>query len=187
MAPVNEQFALQQRLGERRAVDRHDRLGRAPALAVQRAGHQLLTGAAFPQNQDRGILRRHPRHHRLQLADARTVSHHAGLSPAQPAQQRGILSFETLDGAHVLQRRGGQRSDGAQSVTMIGQIHQLFGGEPGGQQSGHFAANVQGQRHHARGGFHHRAFPADARDQFAQRGRGGIAGVRAQLIGIAAQ
>ena len=71
---------------------------------------------------------------------------------------------------------------------MIGQIHNLLGGEPGGQQSGNFTADVERQRHHPRGWFHHRAFPADAPDQFVERGGGGrFPRGRAQLVGIAAQ
>ena len=43
---VAEELALEQRLGNRRAVDRHERHGRARAQLVDRLRDQLLAGAA---------------------------------------------------------------------------------------------------------------------------------------------
>ncbi len=44
---VAEQLALQQRLGNRRAVDRQERPVGAAAVLVEGAGDQLLAGAAL--------------------------------------------------------------------------------------------------------------------------------------------
>ena len=44
---VAEQLRLEQRLGNRRAVDGHERTVGARAQRVQRAGEQLLAGAAL--------------------------------------------------------------------------------------------------------------------------------------------
>ena len=54
-----EQFAFKQRVGNRRAAERHERAFRARAQRVDRAGQKLLSGAAFAQKQDRNIGRRH--------------------------------------------------------------------------------------------------------------------------------
>ena len=48
---VAEQLAFQQRFRERRAVDRNERMLAAPAAEVNRAGHNLLAGAVFAQQQ----------------------------------------------------------------------------------------------------------------------------------------
>ncbi|MNQ89798.1 hypothetical protein D3C85_1051150 [compost metagenome] len=48
---VPEQFGLNQVFGDRPAVDRHERLGMALGLAVQRARNQLFTGTAFATDQ----------------------------------------------------------------------------------------------------------------------------------------
>ena len=54
-ARVAEQLALEQRLGQRRAVDRDERPARAPPLLVQRARDQLLAGAALARDQHRRV------------------------------------------------------------------------------------------------------------------------------------
>ena len=174
MAPVNEPFSW-------------PNSSLSSRVSVQRSRHQFLAGAAFSQDEDRRVLRRHARHHPQELADGRTFSHHAGLSRSQPAQQRFILGLQALDRSHVLQRRRGHRSDGAQSVPMRGHIHRLFGGKPDRQQSGNFTAHVERQGDHARGWFHYHAFAADAPDQFGDRGLAELHRGCAQLIRIAAQ
>ena len=49
---VAEEFALQQRLRDGRAVDGQERLGLAQALIMHRLGDQILAGAVFAFNQD---------------------------------------------------------------------------------------------------------------------------------------
>ena len=48
-----EQLRLEQRIGDRAAVDGDERLARAGAVAVDRPGDQLLPDAAFADNQHR--------------------------------------------------------------------------------------------------------------------------------------
>ena len=50
-----EQLALDQRFGQGAAVDGHERLSRAQALIVHRAGDQFLAGAGLAQDQHRGV------------------------------------------------------------------------------------------------------------------------------------
>ena len=52
---VSEQFALNERFGERAAVDHHHGVEAARAQPVNGAGHQLLAGAAFALDHDGGI------------------------------------------------------------------------------------------------------------------------------------
>ena len=53
-----EDLALEQLLGERRAVDRHEGPARARAEGVQRARDELLARAALPRDQQRAVVRR---------------------------------------------------------------------------------------------------------------------------------
>jgi hypothetical protein len=55
---VTEQFAFEQRLGQRRAVDRDERRVCARAVLVNGARGHLLACAALAENQDGGISRR---------------------------------------------------------------------------------------------------------------------------------
>ena len=72
---VPEKLAFQQGLGDRRAVDRHEKLVAAPAVMVDRAGHQFLAGTALAGDHHRGLAVRDAAHHlehllhRLGLAD----------------------------------------------------------------------------------------------------------------------
>ena len=52
---VAEQLALQHALGQGRAVDRHERPVGTRAEVVDRAGDQLLAGAAFAFDEHRGL------------------------------------------------------------------------------------------------------------------------------------
>ena len=61
-AHVAEQLALEQALGDRRDVDRHEAPLGARAAAVERARHQLLAGAALAEDQDAGAAGGDPRH-----------------------------------------------------------------------------------------------------------------------------
>jgi len=56
---VTEQLALEQRLRDRGAVHRDERLGAAQRQIVDRARHQLLAGARFPFHQHGGAHGRH--------------------------------------------------------------------------------------------------------------------------------
>ena len=56
---VAEELALEQRLGDRAAVDRDEGLVRARARAVDRAREQLLAGAALALDQDARVARGH--------------------------------------------------------------------------------------------------------------------------------
>ena len=55
---VAEQLRLEQRLGNRRAVDGDERAVGAVAERVQRAREELLAGAALPEQQHRRVRRR---------------------------------------------------------------------------------------------------------------------------------
>src|SRR5207237_1112450 len=57
-----EQVALEQRVGDRRAVDRQKRRPRTLAMVENRSGHELLPGAALAADQHRDVLRSHPAH-----------------------------------------------------------------------------------------------------------------------------
>ena len=56
-SPVTEQLALQERLGNRRAIHGEKRAGRSRALRVQRSSQQLLSRPALANQQDRRVAR----------------------------------------------------------------------------------------------------------------------------------
>ena len=58
---VAEHLALDQLLGNRRAVDLHEGLGRARTHGVERARHQFLAGAALAVDQDAPVGLGHQR------------------------------------------------------------------------------------------------------------------------------
>jgi hypothetical protein len=58
-ALVAEQLALEQRLGNRGAIDHHHRTVEAPAVMAHRLRDQLLAGAGFAADQHGGVGRRH--------------------------------------------------------------------------------------------------------------------------------
>src|SRR5262249_54175582 len=60
-AHVAEELALEQRLGERSAIDGDERTGAARAVLVDRARDHLLPGAALAEDQHRAAARRHSR------------------------------------------------------------------------------------------------------------------------------
>ena len=51
---VPEELRFEQGLGERAAVDRHERARRPPAVRMDRSRDELLAGAALADDQDRG-------------------------------------------------------------------------------------------------------------------------------------
>ncbi len=68
-----EQFALDQAVGKRLAVDRNERPFRAIAPVMQHTRHQLLAGAALPFNHRRGARRRDTPDHCHQLTALRAL------------------------------------------------------------------------------------------------------------------
>ncbi len=86
---VAEQFALGQRFGNRRAVDRHERLVAAAAEIVNRLGHDLLARAVLAQNQHRQIGVGHAANDRPQRLDG-------GALADQPHLLRGLLGHLTV-------------------------------------------------------------------------------------------
>ena len=112
---VAEQLALEQRLGQRAAVDLDERAVRALAEPVDRARDQLLAGAALAGDEHGGVARRdlldrapHDRH-LLAAADqlgepavglgAQVVGHRLGLAAAaaRRAQLERALDLEAHD------------------------------------------------------------------------------------------
>ncbi len=101
---VAEQLALEQRFGQRRAGDVHERLGRAVARVVQHLRRKILARAALARQQHRGRRARgNLLQQCLQLGNRRAVADDAieavglGLGRAKrahfPAQPRGFERF----------------------------------------------------------------------------------------------
>ena len=63
-----EQLAVDQRLGNRAAVERHEPLPAPHAAVMERTRHQLLAGAALALDQDRDVLPGEPIEGRAQLS-----------------------------------------------------------------------------------------------------------------------
>ncbi len=73
---VAEQLALDEALGHRRAVDADEGPGRAPAVAVERPGHQFLAGAVLAADEDAPLAGGRPGEQRVELAHRRPLAHH---------------------------------------------------------------------------------------------------------------
>jgi hypothetical protein len=125
---VAEQFALEQRLGNGGAVDLDEGRVAARAGQVQRAGEQLLAGAAFTQQQHRGRGRRHT----LQFAQC-TQQRRRGADDAvarggtlQRAGELGVALLQPArGGGHQplqLQHLAGQRGQDLQQRHVVGQL-----------------------------------------------------------------
>lgn len=69
-----EQFGLDQVLGDRPTVDRHEGLAVALRLPVQGPGHQFLAGTAFAANQHRRLGGRQFAQEFAQVADRSAVA-----------------------------------------------------------------------------------------------------------------
>ena len=102
-----EQFALEQRLGEGRTVDRHQGLGRAGAVAVDGARHQLLARATLALNKDRGVGGRHPANEVVDFAHAGSCAHHV-VFQRNFRPQRLIFFAHLIPMAQVPERQAGQ-------------------------------------------------------------------------------
>ena len=80
---VPEQLALEQRLGDRRAVHGDERTRLARAVEVQAPRHQLLAGAALAPNEDRDAVTFHrPPHQPVQAL-------HRGAGAQDPVERPG--------------------------------------------------------------------------------------------------
>src|SRR6185295_13789857 len=73
-ALVAEELAFEERLGEGRAVDGHERLAGPRAPLVQGAGRQLLAGAALAAQQDGRVGGRRPAEEAVDLLHARALA-----------------------------------------------------------------------------------------------------------------
>ena len=68
---MTEQLALEQALGETRALHRDEHAVGPGAVLVDGAGHQFLAGAGFPEQQHRCIAGCHPLHQFEHAAERR--------------------------------------------------------------------------------------------------------------------
>ena len=99
-ADVAEEFALQQALGERAAIDADEGTAASRRKLVDRLGDKLLAGAGLAHKQDRRIRHGHPPRHGVDL-------HHRRPRPDQ-ALDRGAGVVTVLAwGAQHRRRRGG--------------------------------------------------------------------------------
>ena len=71
-----EELALQQRLRNRRAIDRQERRRVIAGCVLDRLGHQFFARAAFTQNQYVDLLRRHATDGLVYLLHRRTIADH---------------------------------------------------------------------------------------------------------------
>src|SRR5204862_1385433 len=79
-ALVTEQLALDEVLGNRRAVELDERFPRAPRQAMDRLGHQVLARAVLAGDEHLGLRRRHAPHVGEQLLNRRALAQDAEIS-----------------------------------------------------------------------------------------------------------
>ncbi len=135
---VAEEFAFQEGLGNGGAIDAHIVGLVAAAQAVQGAGHQLLAGAAFSEDQDPGFRGGHGLNELAQLAHlgafADDLVQAVGLAGARA--QAGVFLQEpvtlgaTVDG--VQQFLGGKGFGQVVHGSRLDGLHRQLGGRVGG-------------------------------------------------------
>ena len=92
-AHVPEQLALDQLLGDGRAVHLDERPGASAAQGVDRAGHQLLARAVLAEDEHAAVGRRRHRDLFAQRGHLAAVADH-GQPLIDPLAQRAVLRFE---------------------------------------------------------------------------------------------
>ena len=103
---VAEQLALEQRLRQRRAVDRDEGGVRPRARAVDRPRRELLAGAALAEDQDRRLGPGHARDELVHPTDGRALADHFGAGRPFRAQPLPF-ALEPLEVPDVLEGAGG--------------------------------------------------------------------------------
>ena len=107
-AHVAEELRLEQRLGDRAAVDRHERPRRAPAVRVDRPRDELLAGAALADDE-------HGRRRRRRVRDLLVDRQHAG----RAADEAGRRHVERAAGGARARRSESARSTVALTSAML--------------------------------------------------------------------
>ena len=108
-AHVPEEFGLQQRFGQRGAVDGHERPAGARALIVDHPHDEFLAGAALSVDQDRRVQRRDPRRELEHILHGRAAGDEllgrgvASDALAQQVQLALTFGHQPLAAVHVLQ------------------------------------------------------------------------------------
>ncbi len=147
---VAEQLALGERLGQRRAVDRHERPARPRPPVVQAVRDELLAGAGLAGHEHRHVARRHPVHEVEELDEPRIAGDELGAAllgreqAGDDGEQRGRrrqrlgqvvggaephrldrLGDRAVGGEHDQRRRRGELADGAQQADAVEPRHAL--------------------------------------------------------------
>jgi len=142
-ALVAEQLALEERLGDGRAVDGHEGLLHALAVVVDGAGHQFLTGAALAGDEHGDVLARHlpdQLEHLLDLAVVADDLHAAGRGRGDAGHGVGQADDLLHQPADFQGVRGDPPEflgvEGLQQVVVGPQLHRLDGGV-GRAEGGH--------------------------------------------------
>ena len=162
---VAEQLGLEQRLGDRRAVDRDEGRARAPGHLVQHLGHEVLAGAALAGDEHRGGGGRDPFHELDQSTHlGRAADDHAGLPQrAELAAQPGHLAAHLVALAQPAEQelepidvhRLGEEVEGA----LADRLHRLLDGAEAGEHDeadpGIAPAHLAQQGEAAGAGGHH--------------------------------
>src|SRR4029079_3381460 len=115
---VAEQFALQKGFGDGGAVDGHEGLLRAGAVAMQGASHQLFSRPAFALDEDGGVCGCYAANEIEYLAHGGTSTHHVvfelDLSP-----QRLVFLLQLLPVTHVVKGQAGDAGHCGHYVQVI--------------------------------------------------------------------
>ena len=139
-ALVPEQLALEERLGQRRAVQAHERTLGARAGQVDRLGDELLAGAALAADQDRGARRPDLRDQREHLLHLRVVGDDVTERVALAQAIAQLPRF--LDQARLVHRavdhgRQGREVERLGEVILGPLLHRLDGAADGAEGGHH--------------------------------------------------
>ncbi len=117
-----EKLALEQRLGQRRAVDGDERSAAAAAVMVERARDQLLPRPARAEHEDRDVGGGEPLDDPEHPAEggARTDEHRLARSGVERGAQAAVFGSEPLVERRVLKRHRDRRRDQPEQTLVLG-------------------------------------------------------------------
>ena len=116
---IAEEFALQQRFGDGRAIDRYEGLAIARAALMNGAGDQLFASSTLAQQENRGVTGCNFANKLVDLMHARTLTYHRMLQ-IHLFPQPLVFLFKPLQVARIFQHGCGDRRYDHQHVQVAG-------------------------------------------------------------------
>src|SRR5260370_17369491 len=113
-----EEFAFEERFGQRGTIKGEKQTVSALAVLVDSAGGKLLAGTAFAIDQHGGFAGSDALDESVDLLHARAVAGHIVLQAGRSAQLL-VFDIQALELTHVFDGKGGQTRDGRKELNIL--------------------------------------------------------------------